>query len=303
MKSALCLCFAGILGLVISCSDSDSGEPVPSADATKIGKSGGTVTEGKASVVVPAGALSAPVAIAVGPSDVTVAAPAGYSLVGTPIAFTPHGTTFSSPVTLTLPYSSSSDKLAVLRLDDEDDESWELVDGGTYAKGLAKVEVTTFSIYAVAAEGVADGSGGAGGMNAAGGAPTTGGADAAAGGAEVTIGGADSAAGGAAPASGDLTFSCDRADTNGSGLRICSDYFYPKLVVELAQITPSCPGAGDGVLGERCDTSDAVAGCFVQDADDIPGVTVTNWFYSGTKADITDGVLCQENNTTVIDPP
>jgi hypothetical protein len=300
MKSALCLGFACFLGLVVSCSDSDSADPAPSADAPKIGTRGGTVTKGKASVVIPEGALSAAVAIAVAPSDVSVAAPDGYSLVGTPIAFTPHGTTFKAAVTLTLPYSSSSDKLAVLRLDDEDDTSWELVDGGSYANGLAKVEVTTFSIYAVGAEAAADGSGGAGGMNSAGGA---GGAETAAGGAELAAGGAETAAGGAATVSGDLIFSCDRADTDGNGLRICSDYFYPKLVVELAQITPSCPGAGNGVLGEHCDTSDAVAGCFVQDADGIPGLTVTNWFYSGTKADITDGVLCQEANTTIIDPP
>jgi len=37
--------------------------------------------------------------------------------------------------------------------------------------------------------------------------------------------------------------------------------------------------------------------------DDIPGVTVTNWFYAGTKGDITDGVLCQEENTEIVDPP
>lgn len=302
MKSALCLSFACVLGLVVSCSDNDSNPPAASGDATKIGKDGGTVTAGKASVVVPEGALSSPVAIAVALSEVEVPAPSGYSLVGTPIAFTPHGTTFKKPVTLTLPYSSASDKLALLRLDDEDDESWELVDGGSYAKGLATVEVESFSIYAVAAEDVTDGSGG-GGMSAGSG---TGGADTAAsgtGGADTAAGGADTAAGGAATASGDLTFSCDRADTDGNGLRICSDYFYPKLVVELAHITPSCPGPGNGVLGEHCDTSDAVAGCFVQDADGIPGVTVTNWFYSGTKADLTNGVLCQEANTTVIDPP
>lgn len=297
MQSALCLGFACLLGLVISCSESDSADPVPSASEATIGTSGGKVTEGKASVVVPAGALSTPVAIAVAPSDVMVAAPDGYSFVGTPIAFTPHGTTFNSAVTLTLPYSSSSDKLAVLRLDDEDDESWELVDGASYAQSLATVEVTTFSIYAVAAEATADGSGGAGGMS------TTG----AAGGAETAAGGAETAAGGAAPVtgSGDLIWSCDRSDTDGNGLRICTDYFYPKMIVDLVgdKLMPGCPGAGNGVLGEHCDTSDAVVGCLTHDVDGIAGVTVTNWFYSGTKADITGGVLCQEDNTDIVDPP
>ena len=293
MKSSFLLGFAGVLALVISCSDSKS-DSAPSADATRIGSDGGTVTEGKASVDVPKGALGSPVKIAVTPSEVSVTPPDGYVLAGPAIAFTPYGTTFEKPVTLTLPYSSSSETLAVLRLDDEDDDSWEVIGGGKFAKGLATLDVSSFSIYAVAAESAIDGAGGAGGMGAT-----------AIGGTPSTAGGAETTAGGAAPvASGDLSWSCDRTDTDGNGLRICSEYFYPKMIADLLgdKLTPGCPGPGNGVLGEMCDTSDAVAGCLTHDVDDIPGVTVTNWFYTGTKADFEGDALCSEPGTEVIDP-
>ncbi len=300
MKSALYLGVACVLGLLVSCSDSDSGEPSPNTDSTQIGSRGGTVTQGKASVEVPAGALASAAKITVAASGVDVAPPAGYVLAGPPIAFTPHGLSFEKAVTLTLPFDSSSDTLAVLRLEDEADTSWEVVEGGKFEGGLATLEVTTFSIYAVAA-GSVDGAGGAGGMSSAGGA---GGAAEAAGGADTAAGGADNAVGGAPSSSGDLSWSCDRSNTDGNGLRVCSEYFYPKMIADLLgdKLTPGCPGPGNGVLGVVCDMTDAVAGCLTQNVDDVPGVNVTNWYYTGTKADIESSVLCGEDNSMVIDP-
>ena len=52
MKSSFLLGLAGIFALVLSCSDSKS-DSSPSADSTRIGSDGGTVTEGKASAAVP----------------------------------------------------------------------------------------------------------------------------------------------------------------------------------------------------------------------------------------------------------
>jgi hypothetical protein len=304
MKSLFYAGFACLLAVSISCSDSKTSDPISASDVGQIGSKGGTVTEGDASVEVPKGALSSPTKIGVAVSKVTVAAPDGYELVGPAIAFTPHGLTFDVPVTLTLPYTSSSTELAVLRLEDEKDKSWEVIEGGTFAKGSATLEVTTFSIYAVAAvSAAADGAGGAGGMSAVGdvgGAP-----DSAAGASSASDAGAP-AAGGAPPAGdGDLTFACDRMDTDGNGLRICSDYFYPALVVQLAggQIKKECPGAGNGVLLDACVTTGAVAGCFTHDVDGLPGVNVTNWFYAGTKVDLMNGKLCTETNSSWVDPP
>lgn len=108
--------------------------------------------------------------------------------------------------------------------------------------------------------------------------------------------------GGAGGGEGDLTFACDRMDTDGNGLRICTDYFYPALVVELASITPACPGPGDGVLLDACDTTDAVIGCLATDADGLPGVNVTNWFYAGTAEEIMNGVLCSEEGVEFVEP-
>lgn len=122
------------------------------------------------------------------------------------------------------------------------------------------------------------------------------------GGAESDGGIGGGGAGGAGSGEGDLMFACDRMDTDGNGLRICTDYFYPALVVELASITPSCPGPGDGVLLDACDTTDAVIGCLARDADGLPGVNVTNWFYAGTADDIMNGVICSEDGVEFVEP-
>jgi hypothetical protein len=298
MKSLFHAGFGCLLGLMTSCSDSSS-DSKPAVDSTQIGAKGGLVSQDEASVDVPEGALSSPAKIGVAVSNVHVALPEGYVLAGPAIAFTPHGLTFDVPVTLTLPYSSSSEQLAVLRLEDEQDSTWDVLEGGKFSKGSATLDVTTFSIYAVAAQiAPSEGSGGAGGMSEGGGSAM---ADA---GAANENAGAPGA-GGAPTTVGDLSWSCDRTDTDGNGLRICSEYFYPAAIAELLgdKLVPGCPGAGNGILGDGCDTSDAVVGCLTHDVDDIPGVNVTNWFYMGTKEDLMNGVLCTEAGTEFIDPP
>lgn len=293
MKSIVRVGLASALCLAPSCSESTPADS-PSPDPTSIGPDGGTVTGDDATVDVPEGALSDSTKITVAASDVEVAAPEGYELAGPAIAFTPHGLSFDDDVTLTLPYSSSADALAVLRLDDEDDDSWEMVAGGSFARGFATLDVNHFSIYVVAAE--VDALEGMGGTNGSGGAqPAT---EGGMGGASES-GGAPAAVGGAPPTSGDLSFSCDRRED--VQLSLCTDHFYPALVVNLAGITPSCPEGA--VLGEGCDATDAVIGCLAKDADGLPGVNVTNWFYTGTAEDIMNGVLCSEDGVEFVDPP
>jgi hypothetical protein len=51
---------------------------------------------------------------------------------------------------VTLPYTSSSSSLTVLRIDDENDTTWEQLGGASFEGGTATVEVAHFSILAVA---------------------------------------------------------------------------------------------------------------------------------------------------------
>ena len=120
-----------------------------------IGAGGGTAAsdDDAAQVTIPAGALNQETAIEV--TEVSLSslppAPAGLTFVGPAFAFTPHGTMFDAPVAIAVPYATSgSGMLNVLRLDDENDTSWETLPGPTFMNGVASISVTTFSVLAVA---------------------------------------------------------------------------------------------------------------------------------------------------------
>jgi uncharacterized delta-60 repeat protein len=78
----------------------------PPPPGTVIGAAGGTVTgPNGAKVVIPAGALSSETRINIEVVSTGVPAlPAGYASKGQVFAFTPHGTTFAQPVTVTIPF-------------------------------------------------------------------------------------------------------------------------------------------------------------------------------------------------------
>ena len=80
--------------------------PPPPPPGTVIGAAGGMVTgPNGAKVVIPAGALSTDTRILI--ELVTAGAPAlpaGYASKGQQFSFTPHGTTFAQPVTVTIPF-------------------------------------------------------------------------------------------------------------------------------------------------------------------------------------------------------
>jgi len=78
-----------------------------------------------------------------------VTLPVGVALAGPAIAFTPHGTSFDAAVAITLPYDGEPASPIILRLDDFDDDTWEVVDGGDFAGGEATLDVMGFSIYVV----------------------------------------------------------------------------------------------------------------------------------------------------------
>ncbi len=122
----------------------------------RIGEQGGEVKAYNGAVSVPEGALEGDTMIAIAempPASIRAELPGVLAPVTPPMAFTPHGTTFTEPVTLSLFYDESmqSDDLSVLRLDDGGDTSWERVDDSEVMMndGVALVSTAHFSVYTV----------------------------------------------------------------------------------------------------------------------------------------------------------
>ena len=117
--------------------------------AVTIGAAGGTVTSpGGAQVVVPAGALAQNTAIAVTQSSAGAPAlPAGLTAFGQMFAFTPHGTTFAVPVTITLPFDLKSvpagSTPAVYKTNAQN--QWEHVPTATFKADSLSAAITSFS--------------------------------------------------------------------------------------------------------------------------------------------------------------
>ena len=107
----------------------------------------------EASVDVPAGAVAMSTDIEVAAAN-PVMLPAivgtGAAAATEPVAFTPHGTSFSMPITISFTIDGGVPAGAVIvRLDDESDTDWELV-ASTIDGDVISAEVTSFSIYTVA---------------------------------------------------------------------------------------------------------------------------------------------------------
>jgi len=138
-----------LLLVLAGCSESHS-HPNPGDTATNvIGAEGGTVQLPRgARVAIPAGALAEPtsITITVLNADAVQGIPGNLEAVGATYAFLPHGTTFSQPVTIELPFAGSDAGLRAQRLDDEQDTTWEPMLGGTTRNGVLFVESRTFSV-------------------------------------------------------------------------------------------------------------------------------------------------------------
>ena len=123
--------------------------------AQKIGSAGGTVTEASgAKVVIPAGALTQDTPIAVTQTSAGAPAlPAGVTAVGPIYAFTPHGTVFTSPVTITVPFTASSvPQGATLALykTNATQSAWDVVSGASVGGKTMVGNVSGFSFAVVA---------------------------------------------------------------------------------------------------------------------------------------------------------
>ena len=134
--------------LVGACSGSEDGSS--SAPTVQIGPSGGRVEVTGATVTIPAGAVDSPVEVGVtrvDPGSLT-AIPDGFELVSPIYGLLPIGLSLSTPAIVVLAYDSDSPNLAVLRVDDESDQSWEVVDGVVF-DGQATLSVDRLSFFAV----------------------------------------------------------------------------------------------------------------------------------------------------------
>jgi hypothetical protein len=148
--------------LLYACGGDDSHAPPADGstsndrvEQTIDGAGGDVELDNGAKVVIPEGALDGDVTIVV--EEIAAAtlppSPGRSRAAGPAVAFRPHGQVFEQPVAITLPYDASQDGvLAVHRLDDEDDTSWERMAGADFEAGEATFDVMTFSVLRVVVE-------------------------------------------------------------------------------------------------------------------------------------------------------
>jgi hypothetical protein len=117
-----------------------------------IGSAGGAVSSASgAQVVVPAGALSGTVQIGVAEDDAGAPAlPAGAQVFGAMHAFTPHGTTFAIPATVSVPFDPAQVPAgATVQLlkttGGAARTGWQVVAGASVSGGLISGQVSEFS--------------------------------------------------------------------------------------------------------------------------------------------------------------
>jgi uncharacterized delta-60 repeat protein len=124
----------------------------PPPPGTLIGPAGGTVAgPNGSSVVIPAGALSANVRILIEQTAVGAPAqPANFVSGGLTFAITPHGTNFSQPVTVTLPFDPAllpSGRNPTLYKTNAQNQ-WERVTNAVYGTNSVTATTTSFSYWA-----------------------------------------------------------------------------------------------------------------------------------------------------------
>ena len=141
------------LGLVLAACGGGDGGSTPAADSASalIGAAGGRVATAQgAEVVVPAGALATMTTIAIARTDVGAPAlPAGFMAAGEMFAFTPHGTAFAAPVTISLPVDAARFPAGLTPTFYKTNAagSWERVSGATLSGGRLVAQVSGFSFF------------------------------------------------------------------------------------------------------------------------------------------------------------
>ena len=140
------------LALMLSaCGGDDEQKPGGGMTAIRtIGAAGGTVNgPNGAQVLIPAGALTQAAPIAIEQSSAGAPAlPSGVLAVGPMYAFTPHGTTFASPATVTVPFDQAqapSGARLVLLKTNAAQTGWEEVANATVNAAFMSGAVSSFS--------------------------------------------------------------------------------------------------------------------------------------------------------------
>ena len=121
----------------------------PPPPTSGIGPAGGTVNGPNGTkVVIPPGALAVntPIEIAqIGASAIPL--PSGLTPVGATFAFTPHGTTFAVPVTVTLPFDPASVPAGTLPqfIKTNAQNQWQQISNPVFDASSVSGQVTSFS--------------------------------------------------------------------------------------------------------------------------------------------------------------
>jgi sugar lactone lactonase YvrE len=164
MDEAMCRAWlVPVLAMLVVCGCGGGSDPGPRQDAgpgSGIGPAGGQASEASgAQVTVPAGALSAATPIEVTRSSAGAPAlPTNLVAFGPTFAFTPHGTSFAVPVTITVPFDPTSVPAGTtpkLFKTNAAQSGWQEVPGATVQGSTMTGQVSGFS-FAVAAGGTDD---------------------------------------------------------------------------------------------------------------------------------------------------
>jgi hypothetical protein len=128
--------------------------PPPPPPPSGIGPSGGTATgPDGANVTVPSGALATTVTVAIARSGAGAPAlPSDREAAGNIYAFTPHGTAFAAPVTITVPFDPASvpaGETPQLLKTNAAQSAWEQVGGAGVSGAAMTAQVTSFSWFVV----------------------------------------------------------------------------------------------------------------------------------------------------------
>lgn len=123
----------------------------------KLGSEGGKVTTDAVTLYFPPGAVRKATSVTVSSlsaNDATTlpATTGGIKPAGIPVKFTPHGLTFDQPVDVALNYTPPRDEdtpLVTMKLDNDQDPTWEVVPGAKFESGEATFQITGFSYYCV----------------------------------------------------------------------------------------------------------------------------------------------------------
>ena len=143
-NAAACVALSAALYLAACGGGGNDAAPPPT-----VGAAGGTVAgPNGAQAVIPAGALAVATPIVVAQSSAgSPAAPAGMTAFGAVYAFTPHGTTFSTPVTITVPFDAASVPAGATPVLYKTNAAgaWARVAGATVNAGNVTAQVSGFS--------------------------------------------------------------------------------------------------------------------------------------------------------------